>query len=167
MPGSIFRAALIWLLFILAESAQGALRRVLFGPEVAWTIRQASVGLGVAVLFVIAWFATPWMRLRHVSGALAVGLGWAATTLGFEIGISRLTGTPWQTIANDYDPRAGGMMALGLFAMTLAPLAAYTARRPSKRNQAIAAVGYGALAAGLSSVIVGLAVVLGARRLIG
>lgn len=179
MPGSIIRAVVVWLLFILAESVQGVLRRVVFGPEVDWMIRQASVGLGVAVLFAIAWFATPWMRLRNAAAALAVGLGWALTTLAFEIGFGRLTGAAWETIASDFDPRRGGMMALGLLAMAIAPLAAYSARRspvvtggaapnpvPS-RDGALAAAGYAALATGLSGAIVGAAVLLAARHLAG
>lgn len=168
MPAALIRAAVIWLLFILAESVQGALRRALFGPEVEWTIRQASVGLGVAILFAIAWFAIPWMRLRHAAAALAAGLGWAVMTVGFEIGLGRLTGVSWTTIASDYDPRYGGMMAIGLLAMMVAPLAAFAARRPvSARDRATASLAYFALAAGLSSAIVALAMLLAARRFAG
>jgi hypothetical protein len=122
LPG-LLRAMLLWLLFILAESAQGALRRLLVRPEIELAARQVSVVLGVAVIFVITWLGWRWLRLRSAGAALATGVLWVGLTAVFEIGLSRLLGASWDTLAADYDPRHGGVMAFGLLAMALIPWA--------------------------------------------
>lgn len=130
MPGfsltTLIRAISVWLLFILAESAQGALRRLLVGPEVELAIRQISVLVGALVIFALAWGLHRWLSLRSAAGALAVGVLWAGLTLAFEIGLGRLLGLPWSRIAADYDLAHGGLMPLGLLAMALTP---WTVRR--------------------------------------
>ena len=122
------RAALVWALFILLESGQGALRRLLFGTDVPTIVRQLSVGSGVLVSFLLAWVCGRWMRLRSQSEALAVGALWAILTLLFEAVVGTLSGASWATAA-DYDPRRGGLMAFGMVAVAFAPWLAYRLRR--------------------------------------
>ena len=138
MPGysiaALLRALLLWLLFILAESAQGALRRLMLGPQVQIAVHLASVLVGVGVIFAATWFGWRWLRLRSVGAALATGVLWAALTLGFELGIGRVLGASWDALATDYDPRRGGAMAAGLLAMALTPWA--IGRIKARRNPA-------------------------------
>ncbi|HZZ30617.1 MAG TPA: hypothetical protein VFE10_01380 [Phenylobacterium sp.] len=122
---AFLRALLLWLLFVLAESAQGALRRLLFRPEIELAMRQISVALGVAVIFAITWLAWRWLRLRSAGAALTTGVLWVGLTAVFEIGLGRLLGASWDILAADYDPRHGGFMALGLLAMALIPWAVW------------------------------------------
>ena len=116
----LIRALAIWALFILLETAQGALRRALFGLDVPTLIRQVSVGAGVLVIFVLAWLSAGWLRLRSQAGALAVGALWVMLTLLFEAILGAASGAPW-AVAADYDPRRGGLMAFGMAAIALAP----------------------------------------------
>lgn len=118
---ALLRALAVWALIILAETIQGALRRVLSGPEVEFVVRQASVVLGAAVIFGITWLCLRWMRIAGAATALAVGVFWAALTLAFEIGLGRALGFSWGRIFEDYDPSHGGLMPLGLVAMALTP----------------------------------------------
>lgn len=118
---AILRSLLLWLLFILAESFQGGLRRWLFGPQVAAAVHVASVLAGVAMIFAITWFGWRWMRLRSAAAALSVGVFWVALTTAFDLALGRMLGASWAALAADYDPRRGGVMAIGLLAMAVTP----------------------------------------------
>lgn len=118
---AILRALVVWVVIIVAETFQGALRRVLSGPEVEFVVRQASVVLSAAVIFAITWFCLRWMRIASGAAALAAGFFWVALTLAFEIGLGRTLGYSWDRILEDYDLMHGGLMPLGLAAMALTP----------------------------------------------
>jgi hypothetical protein len=127
MPGfslsALVRALLVWLLIVAAESAQGALRQLLFGPEVQFLVRQISVLTGSIIIFALAWGCRRWTRTSTVSGAMATGVLWVVLTVAFEIALGRATGLGWGRIASDYDLMHGGMMPLGLLSLGLTPWA--------------------------------------------
>jgi hypothetical protein len=127
MPGfslpAFVRVLLVWLLIIAAESAQGALRHLLLGPEVQFLVRQVSVLTGAIIIFALAWACRGWTRIRTASGALATGVLWVVLTVAFEIVLGRATGLNWDRIASDYDLLHGGLMPLGLLALALTPYA--------------------------------------------
>lgn len=127
--GRLLRPVLVWLVFILAESVLGALRRGLASPELELAARQVGVGLGSLLAFALAWASVRWMGVRRLRQALAVGLAWTALTVAFEIGLGRLLGAPWSALARDYDLSRGGLMPLGLLALTVAPGLALALRR--------------------------------------
>jgi hypothetical protein len=118
---AVLRALAVWLLIILAETAQGGLREWLAGPGADFAVRQAAVAVSVAVIFAITWACHGWMRLGSAAGALAVGAGWAALTVAFEFILGRALGLGWDRILEDYDVTRGGLMPLGLVAMALTP----------------------------------------------
>lgn len=121
---ALLRALVVWALIVLAESGQGALRRLVADPDLEFAIRQLSVVTGAAIIFAITWASLRWMRIRTAGGALAVGGLWVALTLVFEIGLGRILGLSWDRILADYDLLHGGLMPLGLLAMALTPWAA-------------------------------------------
>lgn len=118
---TLLRALAVWLLIVAAESAQGALRRVLTAPQVEFAVRQASVLISVAAIFAITWVCWRWMRIGSRTGTLAVGALWAGLTLAFEFGLGRAMGLGWGRLLEDYDLARGGLMPLGLLAMALTP----------------------------------------------
>ena len=118
---ALLRALIVWLLFIVAESAQGALRRTLLAPDVQLAARQVGVLIGALLIFALTWAAWRWLRVRTAAGALAVGLAWAGLTAAFDLGLGRWTGASWPDLAADYDPGRGGLMGAGLAAMALTP----------------------------------------------
>jgi hypothetical protein len=131
---TLIRALLIWLLIMAAESVHGALRRALLTPEVDFAIRQISVAVAALIIFALTWVFLDWIRVRSVRGALALGIVWAGLTLAFELALGRLTGTPWDRIAADYDLAHGGLMPLGLLAMSLTPWAVQALQARRKRR---------------------------------
>lgn len=128
----ILRALLVWLLIVAAESLHGALRRMLFDPDVEFVVRQVSVLTGAVIIFAITWASIRWLRIKSAAGALGVGVLWVALTLAFEILVGRALGLTWARIASDYDLLHGGLMPLGLLAMALTP---WAVRRIKARRQ--------------------------------
>ena len=120
---ALLRALLVWVLIALAETAQGSLRRFLFGPELEFFLRQVSVITGALIIFAITWACGRWLRVRNTTGALAVGGLWVALTFAFEIAIGWALGLSWTRIWSDYNLIHGGLMPLGLLAMGLTPWA--------------------------------------------
>ena len=128
------RALLVWLLIIITESAQGALRRLLLSPEVDFALRLISVVVGAAMLFAITWVLLDWIKIRSARGALAIGGLWVVLTSAFEVALGRLTGVGWNRILADYDIARGGLMPFGLLAMVLTPWAVRQLQARRKRR---------------------------------
>ena len=134
MPGailaSLLRALIVWVVFIVAESAQGALRRLLLSEAAQVLAREVGVLIGAALIFVLTWASWNWLGLRRARGALAVGGLWVFLTLAFDLGLGRALGAGWGELTADYDPRRGGLLLFGLVAMALAPWAVLRLRGP-------------------------------------
>jgi hypothetical protein len=137
---AIVRALVVWLAIMLAESLHGAIRRVLFSPELDLALRQLSVVFGVVIIFGLTWLFLAWMRIRTARGALAIGALWVLLTLAFELALVRVSGQGWDRFIADYDLRSGGLMPPGLLAMFLTPWAVrrLQAGRPPRRAQPLA-----------------------------
>lgn len=113
------------------ESLHGALRRALFGMDPTQAIRLAGVAVGTVIVLAVAWASWRWMRVRNITEATLVGLGWLVLTLSFEFGLGRATGLSWSRMAQDYDLPRGGLMPLGLAVLAASPLALLRLRGPA------------------------------------
>ena len=117
-----FRAALVWMLFILAETGSGMVREVFIAPVIgALRARQLGVLVGCIIIFTIAWLTARWMGACTRRQQLSVGAFWVLLTLIFEFALGRATGTSWSRILSDYNPTHGGLMLLGLAFMFITP----------------------------------------------
>jgi hypothetical protein len=117
-----FRAALVWMLFILAETGSGMVREVFIAPVIgALHARQLGVLVGCFIIFIIAWLTTRWMGAGTRRQQLSVGAFWVLLTLIFEFALGRATGASWSRILSDYNPAHGGFMLLGLAFMFITP----------------------------------------------
>lgn len=130
---ALTRAVLVWLLFMAAESLQGAARRLLLSPALEQALRQISVLVGVFVIAAITWALLPWMRIRTTGQALATGAMWALLTLAFEFGLGGIMGRNWSQMLVDYDLNQGGLMPIGLLAMALVPWAVWRLQSRTRR----------------------------------
>lgn len=129
---ALLRAIALWLLFIVLESGQRALRRLLLRPEVQLAAREVGIVIGAALIFGLTWLAWPYLKLRTRRAALATGAIWAAMTAAFDLGVGHLLGASWADIAQDYDPRRGGWMAAGLLAMAATPWVVLALKPPAR-----------------------------------
>ena len=127
-----WRVLLAWLSIVIAESVHGTLRRLVLEPVIGEVhARQLAVATGSVIIFAIAWFSIRWIGARTLREQLQTGAAWAGLMLAFEIVAGRALGYSWQRILSDYDPSAGGFLAVGFVFMVFSPALAAWGRRKS------------------------------------
>lgn len=133
----LLRTLAVWLLIVATEVLHGTLRVLLLQPWLGdLRSRQLGVVTGSLLIVGVALLTAPWLRTAGTGRLLGIGLLWAALMIGFEIALGRTLGYGWQRILADYDPRAGGFMALGIVVLTLAPLIAARLRGVGRARSA-------------------------------
>lgn len=116
------RAALTWMLMMLAETGQGVVREIFIAPLIgAQHARQLGVLTGSLIVLAIAWLTARWVNARTPRTQYGVGALWVVLTLIFEFSAGRAAGLSWSRLLSDYDPAQGGFLVLGLAVMLLAP----------------------------------------------
>jgi hypothetical protein len=121
-----FRALLVWLVVIVAESVHGTLRTLYLAPAIGdFPARRVGVVIGSALIFVIALAFIRWIGAQSRRQLLGIGALWVALTIAFEVGLGRaVLHLDWARILADYDLSHGGLMGFGLLAMFFMPLLA-------------------------------------------
>lgn len=124
VPAALWRrAAIVWMVMMLAETANGAVRELLVAPVIgALSARQLGVFVGSLLIFIIAWLMARWLNAASRREQLIVGGFWVTLTLVFEFAFGRATGASWSRILSDYNPLHGGLMLLGLAFMFCIPM---------------------------------------------
>ncbi len=127
----IFRAIIIWLALMAAESVSGTLRELLLKPLVDDLIsRRISFFIALTIISSITTLWICWIGASGFRELLAVGLLWAALTFGFEAFVLRpLLDISRDRFSDDFDPRKGGLMSVGLVFLTLVPFLASKIRK--------------------------------------
>ena len=116
------RAALVWMLIMLAETGHGFIREVFIAPALGGLrARQLGVLVGCVIIFVIAWLTARWMNASSPRQQFTVGAFWIVLTLTFEFTLGRATGASWPRMLSDYNPAQGGFMLFGLAFMFITP----------------------------------------------
>jgi hypothetical protein len=117
------RATGLWMLMMVAETANGFAREVFVAPAIgALRARQAGVLVGSLVVLFIAWAGSRRLGARTRRSQLVVGAYWVVLTTVFEISVGRAMDLSWSRILSDYNPAEGGWMLLGLAVMFIAPM---------------------------------------------
>jgi hypothetical protein len=121
-PFPTARAVGIWLLLVAVESVHGVLRRLVLEPQIGdLAARQLSVFTGAVIIVFVLWLTLPWLGPQSDRRWWELGLLWLTLTLAFEITLGRAAGMSWDRIASDFDPRRGGILALGMIVILVAP----------------------------------------------
>jgi hypothetical protein len=120
----ILKAFLIWLVMAVAEVLHGIARVGFLNRRVGdHRARQIGVFTGSAIILFIAWFTVPWIGASSVGQLVSIGAFWLVLMLAFEIGFGRLVfRASWQRIAEDFDPRRGGLLVIGMLIVFDAPI---------------------------------------------
>lgn len=136
MTATWYRAIVVWMLIMLAESGHGAIREIFIAPVIGdLPARQLGVFVGCGIIFAIAWLTAGWMGARTRRAQWQAGVIWVTFTLAFEIILGRFIGLSWARILSDYNLARGGLMIFGLAFMLMAPTIAAALRfgRKGKR----------------------------------
>lgn len=130
MAARLLRAFIVWVIIIVAEVVHGTLRRLLLEPLVGdFRARQVAVFTGSLMILGITLLFIRWLRANTLYSLIIIGLLWLALTVSFEILFGRfVAGDTWERLASDYNLLEGGLMPLGLLALTASPLIAAKAR---------------------------------------
>lgn len=119
------RVLAVWTLIVAAETLQGVLRQLWLVPWLGeLPARQLGVVSGTLLILLLTWLTwltRRWMQLRTPAQQLQAGALWLLLMLLFEVGLGTLLGYPPERLLADYDPRAGGYLALGMLVLLLAP----------------------------------------------
>jgi hypothetical protein len=120
-----FRALLVWCLLFALEAVHGALRvRFLVPLTTDLLARQIGVAVGSALILAVAWFTVRWIAAPTRAAWWRVGALWLALMLAAEVTLGRWAfGYPWARIAEDFDPRQGGLLGFGMLVLFIAPWA--------------------------------------------
>ena len=123
---TILRGVAVWVCIIIVEVLHGIARTVFLAPAVGdFRARQVAVFTGSFLILIVAMLFIRWIRPAHAGEAVSVGIVWLVLTLACEIGFGRyVVHAPWSRIASDYDLLRGGLLPIGLFVLTAAPLIA-------------------------------------------
>ena len=119
----LFRAFLVWLVIVVAESIHGTLRQIFLAPFVGdFPARRIAFFVGMLLIFLIAYFCIRWIRATTTKRLLIVGLMWAILTVLFEFGLGiYILNYSRERMMEDYDVSRGGLMAFGIVFMVFAP----------------------------------------------
>lgn len=121
---TLLRIAALCVLLASAETLHGIARTVLLAPRVgkAMAIRLSVVS-GSLLAFGICWLVVPGIGAVGVAQHLAVGLAIAAFMAAFDIAIGRFVmRLAWPRIRQDFDPRSGNYLSIGLVLLAGMPL---------------------------------------------
>jgi hypothetical protein len=120
------KSLVIWLVFILLESLNGAIRIFWLVPSLGdGRAQQIAFMTGSVLVLTVATLFSRWLQASRVSQLLSVGMLWMLLTLTFEIALGRMIlGYSWEQIAAKFNVLNGGFMPFELVLLTLAPLIA-------------------------------------------
>jgi hypothetical protein len=120
------RSLVVWLVFILLESLNGAVRIFWLVPSLGDSrAQQIAFVTGSVLVLTVATLFSRWLQASQVSQLLSVGMLWMVLTLAFEISLGRVIfGYSWEQIAVKFNVLNGGLMPFELVLLTLAPLIA-------------------------------------------
>ena len=118
------RAALVWLVILLAAFVNGAFRAMVLGPVLGGPraeLASALILIGI-LLFGADWLVRRTRPRRPLWQWLLVGLFWAVLTVGFEfLFFHFVVGMPWPELLAAYDVTQGRYFGVVALATLLAP----------------------------------------------
>lgn len=119
----ILRAIIVGLLIALAEVLNGNLRvRYLqrrLGRERA---KPCSFVTGLCLFTVLAWCLLPWIAPQSIFQCLQIGLLWLILMTALDLYFGRFVfRLPWWKIRDDFNPRKGNLLGVGLVLLFLCP----------------------------------------------
>ena len=130
----MLRGLVVWLVIICLETIHGILRGLYLVP-LTGELTASRVGWPVGAIIVVAvsLLLISWTGLHSNRQLFLLGTIWATLTLLFEISIGYARGLDSASIIADFNPAAGGLSALSILLMLMAPLLASWAKEWHRR----------------------------------
>jgi hypothetical protein len=127
---TVLKGIAVWCCIIAVEALHGIVRTMFLAPMVGdFRARQIAVFTGSCLVLIVAMLFIRWIRPAGAREAWFVGFVWLVLTLAFEVAFGRyVVRAPWSRIASDYNLLRGGLLPIGLFVLTAAPVIAARVR---------------------------------------
>lgn len=117
------RLASLCVLLAGTETLHGIARTVLLAPRIGKALAlKVSVVTGTALAFGLCYFWVPGIGAAGLGGHLLLGGVLAGFMAAFDVAIGRLLmRLKWSRIWQDFDPRSGNYLSIGLVLLALSP----------------------------------------------
>jgi hypothetical protein len=127
---AIYRALFVWFGLLAVAFANGAIRELVFVPQLGTgPAHVISVGILSLAIVIVAWSTIAWIQPRSLADAWRIGVLWLALTLAFEFLAGHYVfGTPWTNLLADYNILRGRLWILVLLTTVTAPAIAVRTR---------------------------------------
>lgn len=129
----LLRFVSLCLLLAGAETLHGIARTVLLAPRIGKARAiQLSVVSGTLLAYALGWFTVPGVGATGLPGHLGLGVGLAVFMAAFDVAIGRLVmRLKWPRILQDFDPRSGNFLSIGLALLAAMPAIVWGLRTPA------------------------------------
>lgn len=119
----LLRFASLCVLLACAETLHGIARNVLAAPRLGKRrALRLSVITGTLLAFGLCYVFVPGIGASGIGEHLVVGVGLAGFMAAFDLFIGRrVMRFSWSRIAEDFDPRRGNYLSIGLALLALSP----------------------------------------------
>lgn len=121
-PWLLAKAVAVWGVILVLAFANAGLREVILIPRFGnvRSLTASGVILSLLVLFV-AYVSVPWLGAIRTRELLAVGLGWFALTLAFDLLLGMAQGEPLRQQLDAYLLKRGNLWPVVLLVTACAP----------------------------------------------
>ncbi|WIG54609.1 MAG: hypothetical protein OJF61_000395 [Rhodanobacteraceae bacterium] len=121
-PWLLAKAVAVWGVILVLAFANAGLREVILIPRFGnvRSLTASGVILSLLVLFV-AYVSVPWLGAMRTRELLAVGLGWFALTLAFDLLLGMAQGEPLRQQLDAYLFKRGNLWPVVLLVTACAP----------------------------------------------
>lgn len=126
----LLRYILLCIFLAGAESLHGIARTVLLAPRVGKVLAiKLSVVTGTLLAFGLCYVFVPGIGATGFGEHLFLGLGLSGFMAAFDVAIGRLViRLKWSRIWEDFDPRSGNYLSIGLVLLAFSPSAVWWLR---------------------------------------
>lgn len=127
------RVASLCILLAGAETLHGIARTVLLAPRVGKALAiQLSIVSGTLLAFGLCYFVVPGIGAAGLGQHLVLGLALALFMAAFDVAIGRLVMRfKWTRIWQDFNPRSGNFLSIGLVLLAFIPSVIWGLRGPA------------------------------------
>lgn len=116
------KAITVWLVILGLAFSNAALRELVLIPRLGKVQGLTLSGVILALLvFLVAYGSVPWLGAKRASEWIAIGLGWFALTLAFDLVLGLLQHKPVQSLFEAYLFKQGNLWSVVLLITAIAP----------------------------------------------
>lgn len=123
MPDELIRILALCVALAGFETLHGIARAALLVPRIGkQRALKVAIVTGSLLAFGVCWWLVPPIGYRGTPQLFGVGLAIALFMASFDIALARwLLHRPWRRVLEDFDPRGGNYLSLGLLLMVTFP----------------------------------------------